>query len=545
MSVRLLADTVKSTRVFNESYAALHRTLEEIAAQGIRDVVLLGDYSDDGQVETVGSIRRLLEDYEVRLGLRFHATVGNHDIFAADGRHRTKRFLSDDGGYSVATSDPSLRDPEAAAIAVGDAMYCRGYPDGLSDMAAFGFFRRGDALHWETPFGSDPAVEARLYEVRSPDGKTARQLMDASYLVEPVEGIWLLMIDANVFAPVDGVAPGEPGDFADSTSAGWNAMLRHKPFIFDWLADVSRRAREGGKCLLAFSHYPALDPLDGTCADERALLGETGMTARIPVPDVAEALMEAGISVHFSGHLHVNDTARVAGKDGRSLVNIAVPSLVAFPCGYKIVTVHEDRLEIETPQIGDLASDAEIGRCYDVEIAATGLRVPHLREGRTYGEFLSGHLGHLVGRRHLKREWPKPLADLLRTADLADLVLLSQHPEPVSLQDARSMPRCEPEAEVVALIDSCRNRKLTAMDFLGDWYRLRMASELALPWIDPERMAIYRRIGVLYAPGDWPTASAQGKIALLFAMFDRYRSGLASDSFMIDRADGAVVDKKI
>ena len=126
LSVRLLADTVKSTRVFNESHAALRRTLDDIAAAGIRDVVLLGDYSDDGQVATVKSLRLLLEDYERRQGLRFHALPGNHDIFARDGRHRTKRFLRADGGYDVATSDPAMRDRGAAEIVVTPDMYWPG-----------------------------------------------------------------------------------------------------------------------------------------------------------------------------------------------------------------------------------------------------------------------------------------------------------------------------------------------------------------------------------------------------------------------------------
>ena len=35
-------------------------------------------------------------------------------------------------------------------------------------------------------------------------GKTVISLVDASYLVEPEAGLWLLMIDANVFEPRDG-----------------------------------------------------------------------------------------------------------------------------------------------------------------------------------------------------------------------------------------------------------------------------------------------------------------------------------------------------
>ncbi len=51
MTARRLTDTVRSTRVFNESHHALHAALDEVARQGIRHVILLGDYSDDGGLD--------------------------------------------------------------------------------------------------------------------------------------------------------------------------------------------------------------------------------------------------------------------------------------------------------------------------------------------------------------------------------------------------------------------------------------------------------------------------------------------------------------
>ncbi len=143
--------------------------------------------------------------------------------------------------------------------------------------------------------------------------------MDASYLVEPEEGLWLVMIDANVFVPIDG-----SDAFEDSTSAGWNALLKHKAFLLSWIADLTARANASGKRLVVFSHYPVLDPLDGTREEEMALIGPTETTGRIPRAEVGAALMAAGVRLHLSGHLHVNDTACLRA-DGRSLVNVAVP----------------------------------------------------------------------------------------------------------------------------------------------------------------------------------------------------------------------------
>ncbi|WP_275784491.1 metallophosphoesterase family protein [Pararhizobium gei] len=547
LTLRLLADTARSTRVFNESHAALHRTLDSIAQRGIRHVVLLGDYSDDGQIETVRGVEQVLETYSKRFGMRFYATVGNHDIFGVQGRHRSKRVLDADGGYCVVSSDPALRDPSARSIEVSEAMYCRGYPDGLDIMARCGFFPTAGDLHWETPFGADGDPGGRMYDVRSPDGRTLRRLMDASYLIEPFAGVWLLMIDANVFVPVDRVPVGQPGDLADSTGAGWNAMLRHKPFIFDWIRDVTRRARHLGKVVLAFSHYPVIDPLDETADDEIALLGRTGMSERIPGPAVANALSEAGLDVHFSGHLHVNDTARHRTGD-RVLVNIAVPSLVAFPAAYKIVSIGTDTIDVETVDLGDMQLSPLLRKSYQREIAHSGLKSGAMMEATDYGSFLSAHLGHLTSRRYLKRDWPKDLAEFFRAANLSDLAILAFIEEPI------------PTEEVFKALSTVRERHgllqslsaagaepaalsvIPAVDFLADWYRLRMGSELALDWIGKGRMALYRAVSTLYAEREWlDQQSVQHQISLVFRMLEKYLDGLPSRNFRVNRVTGAVL----
>ncbi len=546
LTFRLLADTARSTRVFNESYFAFHHALDDIAKRGIRHVVLLGDYSDDGQVETVNSVKRMLGSYETRFGMRFYATTGNHDIFGADGRHRSKRFLNEDGGYSILSSDPHVRDRGAHKVIASDRMYCQGYPDGLEAMAAFGFYPRPGDLHWETPFGTDGDPAKRLYEVHSPDGKTTRSLMDASYLIEPFPGVWLLMIDANVFAPADGVVPGEEGDFTDSTSAGWNAMLVHKRFVLDWMTDVSRRATLEGKCLLAFSHYPVLDPLDATVEDEVALLGRTGMAERIPQADVAEALIAAGIDIHFSGHLHVNDTAQYRSGD-RFLTNVAVPSLVAFPGAYKVLTIGEQSLDIETVGIEAMPLDDDLRQGYRREAVPSRLEAGGLLDVDDYGGFLYEHIGHLVGRRYLKREWPKDIALMIRSLDLADVAALALIQEPVTAADAMAaLAAARNDMNMQqrlsdAGLDSAGLTGTSAMAFLADWYRLRMGSELAFDWISEQKIASYLAVGKLFADrdGDEPGA-VQAQFTLIFRMFSKYLSGLPSRNFSIDRITGVI-----
>ncbi|UVC06987.1 metallophosphoesterase [Rhizobium sp. TH2] len=520
LAMRPFTQVSRSTRVFNESTAALRTALDDIAVRGIHDVVLLGDYSDDGQVTTLAGLRKLLDGYSARYGMRFYATPGNHDIFADHGRHRAKGFANASGGHDLVTSDPERgRGEDDDSVIVWSGMRCMGYPEGLLALPDIGFFGVPGATLWETPFGIDSDPAARRYRVRSVGGAT-RELMDGSYLVEPFEGVWMLMIDANVFAPLD--EPRDGHGFADSTDAGWNGMLHHKAFILDWMKDVSRRAREQGRTLLAFSHYPALDPLDGTRDDELVLLGETGMVRRVPDAEVGDTLIDTGIQVHFSGHVHVNDTASRQTASG-FLVNISVPSLVAFPAAYKIVTVRNRLVEIESVGIGRMSLDTDLMAEYRRQAMRAGVETGGMLEVENYGEFLHAHLGHLVSRRHLKREWPEALAKSMRTMSLGDLARYAGAGSDAALEN----------------LDG-----ITALDFLRDCYRVRMGSAFGVEAVGPVRLAVYEQVANRYRSlAEGMRSGPVESFRLLFKMYDRYLSGLPSRDFVIDLETGAITER--
>ena len=527
---RSLADTARSVRLLNESYAALVHTLDDVVARGITHVILLGDYSDDGQVATLAGLRRILDRYSTQCGLRFYAVVGNHDIFGPDGRHRTKRFMNATGSYVVATSNPALSTAAVTPTVVSKAMYCQGYPAGLSALSNVGFFGSPDALYWETPFGQTSEAAARLYPVWSEDGTPHRPLMDASYLVEPFEGVWLMMIDANVFRPYRQADRADHGqDYADSTTAGWNAVLTHKPFLLTWMTDVADRAKALGKQLLTFSHYPVLDPLDGTGHEEQTTLGVTSFAGRIPGPTVARAMTGCGIGVHFSGHLHINDTARYQDEHG-FLINVSVPSLVAFPSAYKIITVGIAALEVETVEIGTMPLDPEITARYRQEMLRAGLKLDRLVNCANYGQFTHEHIGHLVGRRYLRRDWPQDLAVLFQTSTLADLAAL-----------AGSGTVADRAVEPLANISS--------LSFLEDWYRFRLSSDLDFCRLPEGRLAAYRLVAALFASDDdKATGKIQRHVGLIFEMFLKYMTGLPARNFSIDLVTGDIrlqTDKQV
>lgn len=530
-AVRSLADTVASTRVFNESHPALPAVLDDIVARGIELVILVGDLTDDGQQSTMAAAVGVLQDYSARHGLRFLATPGNHDLYAIHGRHQSKRFLDPDGSHVLVTSDPAADAGGSTVRIVSPDMYCGGYGTAIPAMADLGFFRRPWHLHWECPFGAEDALAARTFEIRSADGGTVRRMIDSSYLVEPVAGLWVLSIDANVFEPRNG--NGDPTleeSYIDSTDAGWNSMPRHKPFILAWMRDVAVRASSAGKTLLAFSHYPVIDPLNGTTADEARLLGDTSFVRRAPTAATAEAAAATGVRIHFSGHLHINDTARVL-SGGDWLVNIAVPSMVGFPPAYKIATIENGHLAVETVVLQQVAGfDLAFG-LYTAEAERTGEDDGGITATRSHGAFLSTHLAEMVRRRYLPKEWPADLAALVPRLTLADLDRLALVATPLTPADV-----------VPAAADE---RALPFFELVVDWYRLRKGRHVALDFIAPERLDAYRALAARYRSGTWPANSVQARFARFLAILESYLASLPSRHFGIDLATGAVEDRSI
>ncbi|MBN9045311.1 MAG: metallophosphoesterase [Rhizobiales bacterium] len=413
MELRTLSDTVQSTRLYNESEMNFRAVLEDIARRGVRHVIVVGDYSDDGQDESVAASLALMDDYTDRFGIRFYSTVGNHDVYGYSGRNLERDFLLADGtSFRVS----GMREDVGDHLVFNPAMRCRAYADGLPH--ALGFFRREGDLHWETPFGLSDVLKDRQYKVASPDGHNLRSFIDASYLVEPVRGVWLLAIDANVFVPRDGEAFARAEDeFDDSTDAGYNALVKHRPYLIEWIADVASRADAQGKRLISFAHYPAVDPFDGTYEDENRLFGSTIFVRRTPHHATSAILAQAGLRLHFSGHLHIDNVSC-----HESLINVAVPSTAGYPGGYRLLSLHDGGADLETVRISGLETNTAILAAYRREVKYSGLDVGDLLNSTDFDHFAIRHLREVARHRFFAREWTTEAREAIGRMTLADLL---------------------------------------------------------------------------------------------------------------------------
>lgn len=505
--VRSMEVQVQSTRLFNENYYALLAALDDVARRNIRWVVLPGDLTDNGQFFNQQKIKNILHSYTQRKGMRFFVTTGNHDPALPLGlMQKNAHFLAADG--SRVTREDS----------------CAGYVSQMECYADFGFFPRKDDCYWESPFTSytydkysyedacrESVLSKRTYTLC--DSLTAT---DASYLVEPVDGLWLLAIDGGVYLPKEM----KDGKWSyQGSSAGYNLVLKHKPFLLPWVRKVVEEAQKRHKTLVAFSHYPLVDFNDGVSESVRQMWGDRRFDLhRVPEAEVSEAFLQAGLRLHFAGHMHVNDTGIWEGKDGKHLYNIQVPSIATYVPAYKILTIESDEVfRVETVMLDTVPGFDSLFPLYRAEYQWDSLKGhspvwnKEILSARTYGEFCDYQFRDLVRLRFIPRDLPESWRACLDFTGARMLEAVSG----------------EEKSDDADWTDWCMK------DLVLDLYRLRYAERLALEDIPRTCLAVYRYLFDRARISTFRSAEVE-MVKGLGTLFLAFLNGEPCQNFVID-----------
>jgi len=539
--VRTMKSQLKSTRVFNENYYAFLAALDDVVRRNIKLVVLPGDFSDDGQPYNLKALERILERYSVEHGIRFFAISGNHDPVAP--------FTIDGGKYDYLGSDgrqqpvfSAFPDPvagDANPVILTSEVRKLGYEDIVNIMGRNGLMPQKDYVYWETPFSTykyeqysydravaESAMKLRMYAADSA-GVT---LPDVSYLVEPVEGLWMLAVDGNVFIPaVDGGFSKAPL----AQGGEYSNILAFKRHLTLWISRVADEAKKRGKTLISFTHYPMVDFHDNASNDLKSLFGKDKMQLfRVPDDSIAAVFAGMGIKIHFAGHLHVNDTGfRDFGENG-FIVNVQVPSLAGYPAAYKILTIRNKKsMEVETARIDSVPGFDGLFRFYGLEhaylqsVGDKDVWNSDILKSESYGEFIGWHLRELVRLRFVPRDWPVGLKELMMGSD--GLGLLKYCGASVS--------------------DSLAYSQWTGFDMIVDFYRLANGDQLAVKDIGLRRLSQYKTIIDAALSGDHLKRAGDDKQYADFVLFTRamrcFLDGAEpSDHFIIDMDSGSITD---
>lgn len=634
-TIRTMYAQLTSTRLFNENYFAFRAALDDAYGRGVRYVALPGDYSDDAQPININGIADILKEYQTK-GMRFFLAPGNHDPNEPydDNEAGKNDFLTKEGKeqkvYATGNAGCKAKDP---AVICTDELMEQGYEKLIAKLGEFGFQPNKADVYWETPFSkyadnkysyesaaAQGAVANRQYEICAEGsggaykaageaklGKSYTKcvmMLDSSYLVEPVKGLWLVSIDANVFVPNGNFDPANPKNFKGyegAGNAGWNKVLTHKKHLMDWLKNINERAKAEGKQVMAFSHYPTMDfYANQTDAMKAVFKPGAFQTARVPEAATTAALAATGLKLHIGGHMHFNGTNDYTDSAGNFLANVQSPSLAVYGAAYKIVTYESaDTIGVQTVALNNVPRYNELFPLYETEygylqgssvtadVAKRWNRA--VLDTKSYGEFTKYYFGELSRLRFMDEYWPCEMKEAAMALDARQMLILSQLQTKVTLAQLKDAPGIVPLtascaakgtaggsgvaaaqlaadwADATAKADKLATAaglkladfaKVTAYDFYGDFHRTVYAGELALRDMGSERVSQYKVLmnafpaspaaivkinGVLSDQNEVHVAF-QNQFKQVFAIFKGLGSAKPNDQFKIDLKNKKIVN---
>ncbi|GAA5092151.1 metallophosphoesterase [Chryseobacterium ginsengisoli] len=529
--LRTMDAQLHSTRIFNENYFAFLKALDDIAEKGIKIVAMPGDFSDDGQAYNIRGLHKILDQYHKKYGINFYITTGNHDPVGPFRQDAGKDdFLGQDGNALGIYSKENIGKVKNNIITKDIAE--SGYLEILDELKDFGFYPKKEDLFWSTPFDSDSftnysyekALQKADYSKRMYEVAKGFSVPDLSYVVEPVKGVWMIAIDGNTYIPKNlNENPNNPSNYKGA-SIGYNNVLMNKKHLINWVKKITQEAKANGKTVIAFTHYPMIDFNDGATNEIKNLLGEKKwQLERVPDEEVAKAFAEAGLQIHFAGHMHINDTG-IRKFGDKMLVNVQVPSLAAYLPAYKILTIKSpEKMEVQTEVLNDVPNFDELFPLYEKEYEALKkdngkiLWNKDILQTKTYHDFMLFHLKELVRLRMIPDDWDKDFIEKAKALNGQDLLLL------ILNKDQLKEKEITPEAFQIWNFE----------DLLLDLYKFQSADELAKKDVPKEKLQQYYILEKLLQENQSQDPFIV-KLKSIFKILSLLSSGDPSNHFEID-----------
>ncbi|TYP99294.1 calcineurin-like phosphoesterase family protein [Tenacibaculum adriaticum] len=551
-TIRTMDSQLHSTRLFNENYFAFLAALDDVVKRGVKIVALPGDFTDDGQLVNVKALRKILDSYAKKHQIQFFITTGNHDPVRPFAQNAGKTdFLAENGGNQIIVSSsdliPTSLKGDPAPVITADIKEL-GYEGIAKELANFGFFPKEEFQYWETPFSNytydtynfkeastEGQLKHRTYEI----GKEKLEIPDVSYLVEPIDGVWLLAIDANVYLPKEELSgtANNPKNFGGASNNGYNSVLKQKKHLIRWVKKIATEAKKHHKKLVAFSHYPMVEFNDGASKELKQLFGEDKMQLkRVPAEEVAQVFADAGLKLHFGGHMHINDTGVRTTFKGNTIFNIQTPSLAGYMPAYKLLTFHSnEKVEVETVPLTSVENFRELLPLYKIEhdyLTAKGSIIiwnENILAADSYISFTDWHLKELIRLRFLPEDWPIDFSELLQESTGKDLFLTSKNQE-----DSNKIKELLQSYNLVLEDLEAWNGK----DMVYDYYRIKLADELVFNVIGDKRLLQYKLVSKKL------NMSEDGRLVLWAEIFEKSMNGKPSDNFIIDLVSDSIYSLK-
>ncbi|MDP4226565.1 MAG: metallophosphoesterase [Bacteroidota bacterium] len=146
-----------------------------------------------------------------------------------------------------------------------------------------------------------------------------------SYVNEPFKKFWVIVIDANEYY----------NNTTQSTVAG-----TIKPATMAWIKERLAEAKKKGITIIGMMHHNVLEHFVGQSEIDPGYVVDDWQT-------VSEELMNAGLTMMFTGHYHSNDIVkRTIGN--KFLFDVETGSMVQYPCTYRILNINSKKYSFKS-----------------------------------------------------------------------------------------------------------------------------------------------------------------------------------------------------
>ncbi len=116
--------------------------------------------------------------------------------------------------------------------------------------------------------------------------------------------------------------------------------------VLAWLEEDLREARHAGREVVLMLHHSIVDHVPGEATSPMFSWFHV-----INAPALKQVLRRHGVRLTLSGHLHMQD---IKEEDG--LYNIVTSSIASFPHAYRVLDLHDGRLEVRSRRLQAIPS---------------------------------------------------------------------------------------------------------------------------------------------------------------------------------------------
>ncbi|MFW5787933.1 MAG: metallophosphoesterase family protein, partial [Halanaerobiales bacterium] len=262
----------------------LERTVDNIRKKEMDFVVITGDLTDIGDFQSHYLLANILQQLQDE-GIKVYVIPGNHD-----------GFIVEEEGVQKNNGNRNIISP-------------------------------GDFTNIYNNFGYKEAIY--------------RDDNSLSYVVDPIAGLWLILIDSCIYDKDRYHVTG--GRIKETTN--------------NWIIDILKKAHNKNKSLMGFMHHGILEHFKGQQKFFSEYLVADG-------EQLASEFASNNLQFVFTGHNHALDIVKQEFKSGEKgetnfLYDIETSSLIGYPNAYRLIKINENQeLYIKTEYIKELPSFA-------------------------------------------------------------------------------------------------------------------------------------------------------------------------------------------